>query len=332
MRSTNFTLLSCLCVAVMASPAATVLAQSTPAVQLAPHIVEVEGGILPGHEPDGNSYILAGKSGLTVIDTGRHAAHREKIKAAAESLHAPIVAIVNTHWHLDHVSGNADLRAAYPGLKVYASAAIDKALTGFLPDSAVKGRAALDNPKVPATTKEEIRIDLATIESGPALKPDVVVDGTRDVDLGGMHLQLHLAKDAATAGDVWVYDPVSKIAFVGDLVTFPAPFLDTACSQGWSVALADISKMPFEKIAPGHGPILSRTGFETYRGAFDGLIACSASTTSADDCASAWTNATASLVTRTDEDKEQSSGMAAYYVVEVLRKNNGNSRTCAQQK
>jgi len=330
MRPMTFAFLSCLCFAV--APAGPLFAQPTAAVELAPHIYEVQGGMQPGHQPDGNSYILAGKSGLTVIDTGRHATHRAKVKATAEGLHEPIVAIVNTHWHLDHVSGNADLRAAYPGLKVYASDAIDKALTGFLPDSAVQGRVALNDPKFDASRKEEIRVDLATIESGPALKPDVVVDRTDNVVLGGRRLELHLAKDAATAGDVWVFDPASKIAFVGDLVTFPAPFLDTACSQGWSAALADVAKMPFQKIAPGHGPVLSRSEFETYRAAFDGLIACSVSKASAGDCATAWTDAAALLANMTPQEKAQSRGMTAYYVADVLRPNNGNSRYCAQQK
>src|SRR4051812_44819201 len=89
-----------------------VCAQSAPLI--APHTYEVPGGFLPGREPDGNTYVLKGKGGLTLIDTGRHAAHRAKIEALAGELHAPVVAIVNTHWHLDHVSGNPELRSKYP--------------------------------------------------------------------------------------------------------------------------------------------------------------------------------------------------------------------------
>ena len=44
----------------------------------------------------------------------------------------PVVAIVNSHWHLDHSGGIATLREAYPGVQVYASNAIDNALPGFL--------------------------------------------------------------------------------------------------------------------------------------------------------------------------------------------------------
>ena len=50
------------------------------------------------------------------------------------TLRLPVVAIVNSHWHLDHVSGNAALRAAYPRAQVYASDAIDGAMRGFLAD------------------------------------------------------------------------------------------------------------------------------------------------------------------------------------------------------
>lgn len=47
----------------------------------------------------------------------------------------PIVAIVNTHWHLDRdVSGNRRVKAAYPGARLYTTRAIDRALAdgGFL--------------------------------------------------------------------------------------------------------------------------------------------------------------------------------------------------------
>ena len=308
---------------------ATASAQVTP--ELAAHTREVPGGILPGREPDGNSFILAGPRGVTVIDTGRHAAHRVAIEAVARSLHQPIVAIINTHWHLDHTSGNADLRALYPGLKVYASPAINDALTGFLAYSATQARAILQQGKLDATTQEEMRTDLATVDDGVALKPDVVIDHTQSIAIGGLRLQLHLVKDAATAGDIWVFDPANRIAFVGDLVTFPAPFFDTACSEGWSAALAEISQTPFVKIAPGHGPILTRAEFETYRSAFNALIACSASNASASDCASAWIDTTAPLANLSSQEKAQGREMALYYITDVLRPNHGNSAWCARK-
>ena len=110
----------------------TTASTSTAVPLIAPHTYEIAGGMVPGREPDGNTYILEGPSGLTVIDTGRHAAHRIKIENFAAEKRAPIVAVINSHWHLDHVSGNIGLRKAYPNVKVYASAAVNEALTGFL--------------------------------------------------------------------------------------------------------------------------------------------------------------------------------------------------------
>ena len=149
-----------------------------------------------------------------------------------------VVAIVNTHWHLDHVSGNPALRKAYPGLRVYASNAIDGALAGFFPASAKESAGYLDDPQVPQATRDDIRGDLQTIANGAALKPDEVIAAAGNRTLGGRTLRLNLAPDAATAGDVWIVDEQSRVVVLGDLVTLPAPFLDTACPEGWQERIA----------------------------------------------------------------------------------------------
>jgi glyoxylase-like metal-dependent hydrolase (beta-lactamase superfamily II) len=248
---------------------------------IAPHTFEIAGEVTAGREPDGNTYILESTKGLTVIDTGRHESHRRKIETFAEQKHRPIVAVINSHWHLDHVSGNVGLRKAYPGIKVYGSGAINDALSGFLAKSAESSRQMLATEKLDPLQREEIATDLATIEAGEALKPDVVLNQTETLTIGGRKLQSHVAKNGATAGDVWIFDPDSGVVFVGDLVTFPAPFLDTACSNGWKRALAEVELMPFRIVAPGHGPLLSREHFVTYVQAFEKLLACSDSSQTA---------------------------------------------------
>jgi glyoxylase-like metal-dependent hydrolase (beta-lactamase superfamily II) len=74
--------------------------------------------VRPDREPDGNSVIFAVAPGLVVFDTGRHEWHRNAILALADTKKKPIVAIVNIHWHLDHVSGNP---AFAPGIQRRAS-------------------------------------------------------------------------------------------------------------------------------------------------------------------------------------------------------------------
>ncbi len=66
------------------------------------------------------------------MDTGRHPEHTQRVLDFAKATGEPIRAIINSHWHLDHVGGNVLLRQAYPGVEVYATSAIDAALNGFL--------------------------------------------------------------------------------------------------------------------------------------------------------------------------------------------------------
>ncbi len=299
---------------------------------IAPHTFEIAGEVIPGHEPDGNTYILESAKRLTVIDTGRHESHRRKIELFAEQKHTTIVAVINSHWHLDHVSGNIGLRKAYPRIKVYGSGAINDALGGFLAKSAESSRQMLATEKLNPVEREEIKTDLATIEAGEALKPDVVLSNTETLTIGGRKLQIHVARNAATAGDVWVFDAASGVVFVGDLVTFPAAFLDTACGNGWKIALEEVERVPFRVVAPGHGPLLSREHFNIYLQAFEKLLSCSDSSQTATQCAAAWIDQVAGIGEMSEQQRKLGQGMTAYYITDVLRAHGGNSEYCAQAK
>ena len=222
------------------------------------------GAFAPGRQPDGNSLLLRGRTGWIAIDTGRHAAHAQAIADAARASGRPIVAIVNTHWHLDHVAGNVLLREAYPRAEVHASRRIERELHGFLDDYRRQLEALLrdrpDDAQAP-----DWRAELARSAAGPALLPTqpVTAPGERRVD--GRTLVLGLVGDAVSGGDVWVLDRSTGTLAAGDLVTLPVPFLDTACPEGWTRALSALAALPFERLVPGHGEPMTRAGFERYR-------------------------------------------------------------------
>jgi glyoxylase-like metal-dependent hydrolase (beta-lactamase superfamily II) len=313
------------CVAVRAdAPAAIAPAPRVvvPGVWLIPGVVQ------PDRQPDGNSVIFAVPDGLVVVDTGRHPWHREAILALARAQGVAIVAIVNTHWHLDHVSGNPDLRAAYPGLRVYATEAIDGALGGFLAQSAKDAAAYLDDPQIPQAMRDDIRADMLTIQNGAALKPDVLLDASGETSLGGRTLEIHRVTDAVTAGDLWLYDAARRVAVLGDLVTLPAPYLDTACPQKWAAALGQVAAVPFEVAIPGHGPVMSRAQFELYRNAFEAFIGCANSSRPAGECASGWAYAVEPLLAEDPPGRQRAQDTAAYYVG-MLRAHGGRSQYCA---
>ena len=88
-------------------------------VPVAPDTWLIPGGFEPGHQPDGNTLVWQGPGGLVVLDTGRHVAHSDAIIVFADAQHARVAAIVNSHWHLDHVSGNPPLaRALHAAIEI----------------------------------------------------------------------------------------------------------------------------------------------------------------------------------------------------------------------
>ncbi len=311
-----------------ASPASADTPPKPQAQPVARGVWLIPGGMLANRQPDGNSVIFAAPEGLIVMDTGRHLWQREAILAFAKAQRRPIAAIVNSHWHLDHVSGNPVLKNVYPQAKVYASGAIKQALTGFLARSAKDAEDYMASNAVPPETADDIRHDIATTKAGELLLPDVKITKSSVRAIAGKTLHVNLARDAATAGDVWVYDPATKVVATGDLVTLPAPFLDTACAKGWSRALGQIEAVPFRIAIPGHGAPMTRSDFGVYRKAFDNLLTCSASARDAKDCADDWATGVQSLLGGDAYSLKQAKGMTAYYVNDVLRTHGGNSAEC----
>lgn len=117
----------------------------------------IPGSFPAGRQPDGNTIVIDAPAGLIVVDTGRHAQHREKILALARARGRPVAAIVNSHWHLDHDGGNRALRAAFPRADLYASRAVEGALTGFLARSRKEAEAFLASGRAGPEQAAEMR-------------------------------------------------------------------------------------------------------------------------------------------------------------------------------
>lgn len=278
-------------------------------------VLLLRGGYAPPRQPDGNSVLFAAPEGWVVVDSGRHPEHARALLALAGE--RPIRTLVNTHWHLDHVGGNPALRAAHPGLEVIASPAIDGALAGFLADYAAQLRDLLAKDADP-TQADAWRAELARIEHGDALRPDRTISAAGPRVLAGRTFDVGFAADAVTGGDLWLYDPQTRVLAAGDLVTLPAPFLDTACPARWQAALADLAAVPFATLVPGHGAPMTHDDLATYRRAFDGLIACSASDAPAAVCIERWTTGAAPLLADATA-QAQARMLVEYYVTSVLR-------------
>ena len=297
--------LACLVLAACATP------QSP---NLAWHVVP--GSLEPNRGPDGNSVLLDAPDGLILVDTGRHPEHRDALLAYARSRGRPVAAIVNTHWHLDHSTGNAELRAQFPEAPLYASNAIDGALRGFLATSRAQAQARLDSGQVPEARRAEVLRFLSVMADPDSLRPSRPVTASGAQVIAGRRLRVNLARFAATEGDVWIHDPEAGLVIAGDLVVAAVPFFDTACPQGWRRALDEIAATEFTSLIPGHGDAMTRGQFLQWRVAFDNLLDCAASTAERQACVAGWNRDAAPFLS---PHRTMSDELLAYYVDQRLR-------------
>ena len=267
--------------------------------------------------PDGNTIILDAPKGLIVVDTGRSPMHAGKILDYAKARERPIAAIVNTHWHLDHNTGNADLRAAYPKAEVYATTAIEGALVGFLGRGREQADKALADPKTPEAQKAQILRGRDRIDNPDKLRPTRPVLKSGKVTIAGRILDLRVAPFAASEADLWIYDAKSRTAIVGDLLVDIVPFMDSACPDGWAKALDEVAKVPFQTLIPGHGAPMNRADFLLWRTAYNNLLTCGRSTTDKKQCAANWQKDAARFIDH--PHMEYAAAAAEYYIDTRLR-------------
>jgi glyoxylase-like metal-dependent hydrolase (beta-lactamase superfamily II) len=303
-----------------AAPAPVAAAAPSPAKgsdEIAPGVYLVPGSFVPGHQPDGNSVIFRAPEGAILFDTGRHPEHTAALLDRVAALGLVPKAVVNSHWHLDHVGGNVIVRQRFPAVQVYASDAIDEALGGFLANYRKQLEAMVASDETSADAKASFRREIGLIDAGRALAPTDVVTASGRRVIAGLPLEVHLEARAVTAGDVWVYDPATRVLVAGDLVTLPAPFLDTACPQRWRASLARLEREDWALLVPGHGAPMSHAEFATYRKAFDGLLDCAASPRPAKECTEGWFRDGGAIVAAADPGNGHD--LLDYYVGVVLR-------------
>ena len=298
-------------------------------VEIAPNTFLIRATPMPGRGPDGNTVIIDAPDGLIVVDTGRHASHSDAILAFAAERKRPIAVILNTHWHLDHASGNGRLKAAHPKARVYTTTAIDKVLApgGFLARNLEGAKKTLANTTDPVR-RDEIQIFITTMEARSDLRPDVPLTTSGPMQLAGRPLDVRVTDQAVSDADVWLFDKATRIAVIGDLVTVPVPYFETACPERWRASLDEVWATPFETAIPGHGRPMTRAQFDGYRQAYGAFVSCVQSSAAPAQCSSGWVEGIGSLI-GDDPDRRKAIAANADYYVGYLRSNGGKAPDCA---
>jgi glyoxylase-like metal-dependent hydrolase (beta-lactamase superfamily II) len=149
-----------------------------------------------------------------------------------------------------------------------------------------------------------------------ALRATRPVTRSDEVKVPGRRLEVHLGRFAATEGDVWTYDPGSKLLIAGDLVVGPVPFFDTGCPEGWREALTALAAKPFATLIPGHGAPMTKPQFLQWRTAFGNLLDCAVTDKGEEECVAGWKRDAAAFIPAGDR---RTDGMVGNYLDTRLR-------------
>ena len=190
-----------------------------------------------------NSAVFVGDRGIAVVDTQvNHALARRLRDRLTKEFAKPILYAINTHYHWDHTNGNAVF--AEQGATIVAS----------------KRTAAAMVERAP---RQKGFLSSRGFELGPDPQmPSLYADDARQLDLGGLSLELTPGHDAETADPTLVWCPEERCLAAGDTVmtgSFPI-FGQPSQREGlenrdWLAALDQVRGFASLAVLPGHGPV-----------------------------------------------------------------------------
>jgi cyclase len=197
----------------------------------------------------GNIGVVAGDGGVLLVDAEWPQLNARVRAAVAHISRQPVRYVIDTHWHWDHVGGNADF--ARRGALIIASREThDYILAAQHAGKPSDSQYAPDPAGVPALA---------------------LGAGTQRMYIGGQTLEIIHAPAAHTDGDLIVRYLEADVLQTGDTF-FHGFYPDIDFEHGGSIdgmiAFYDTLYSlcgPHTRIIPGHGPIASREDLRAYQ-------------------------------------------------------------------
>ena len=189
-----------------------------------------------------NVTVISTTEGAIVVDSMTFVRQGERILERAQALtNTPVVALINTHYHLDHTHGNP----AFPiGTKVVST---DRTLEHL---RTLDGRWWKDSP-------------------AKNLLPNYTFTDTWSARYGNTNVRAIHPGRGHTDGDLVLLLVEDRVLVAGDLFFngyYPNIDLEAGGTvTGWPATLDAVLALDFDTVVPGHGPVATRADLERFR-------------------------------------------------------------------
>ncbi|MTZ15317.1 quinoprotein relay system zinc metallohydrolase 1 [Pseudomonas sp. JL972] len=229
--------------------------------QIAENVWLLEGSTDNFEQRNGGNIVNTGfivtEAGVVVIDSGPSKRYGEAMREAIAGVtDRPVIKVLLTHHHPDHVLGN----------QAFAD----------VPIAALAGTTELLREQGDAMAENMYRLVGDWMRGTEVVLPNETLQpGT--LEIGGHRLRL-LALRGHTGADLAVLDENSGVLFASDILFYQRA-LTTPNSPGLDIWLADLDELqaqPWKLLVPGHGPVARDDApfvqMRDYLGWLDGLL------------------------------------------------------------
>ena len=248
-------LLACLCL----SAAVPAVAQPSPSAaealpfelkQVGPGVYAAIGGPRAGS----NAGFVIGDRGVLVVDAFFNPDAAKALLAEIRKLtDKPILYLVNTHYHIDHVRGDAVFKAA--GATIIAH----RNVPGWIHP---ENTHLLGGDKIQPQAKADV---------DALIGPDRTVDKTTILALGQRKIELR-PMTGHTGGDLVVGVLDAHVLFAGDLLwNHPGPTTIDGKVVPWTAELTQLEKLQDTTFVPGHGQVATAKDVDDLKVFFEDL-------------------------------------------------------------
>ena len=185
-----------------------------------------------------NIGFIVGKKGVAVVDTGGSLQVGNELREAIRKVtELPILYVVNTHVHPDHIFGNAAFKLDQPVYIGHATLpeAMEQRRDGYMRNNTAWMGDAFAGSEI--------------------VKPAQTVVNTLEIDLGGRPLLMTAYPTGHSSSDITVLDTASATLWSGDILFVErTPSIDGDI-KGWLKVIDQLHLVKAQRVIPGHGTV-----------------------------------------------------------------------------